>query len=226
MADQKRWFKVWVSILDDPHFQELSLEDIGRWTLLGALTAFVGTKGRLRTPAGARRLREALRMNGADPLKEVIERLPSVSFEEGKKDNPERCVTWTHWQRYQRDSTVAERVKRLRSKRRGEEKRSRGEVEEKRKPPPSIPPPVQFHVPARIEEALGRAPTLHAVAKLHTPAFWQAQVRANSGVNFADEILKAEAWLTSNPGRAPRKDLARFLHNWLARADRPPDTEE
>ena len=123
MADQKRWFKVWVSILDDPHFQELSLEDIGRWTLLGALTAFVGTKGRLRTPAGARRLRETLRMNGADPLKEVIERLPSVSFEEGKTDNAERCVTWKHWQHYQRDSTVVERVKRLRSKRREEERR-------------------------------------------------------------------------------------------------------
>ena len=85
---------------------------------------------------------------------------------------------------------------------------------------------MSFQIPTRVQEALRRAPVLGAVGRLQEPAFWQAQVRANAGVNFGDEILKAEAWLVANPARAPRKDLARFLHNWLGRADRPPDTEE
>ena len=70
-----------------------------------------------------------------------------------------------------------------------------------------------------ISNALDRAAKLGAVATLRTMPFWRANIRATNGhVQYADEILKAEAWLTANPTRAPRKDLARFLHNWLARA--------
>jgi hypothetical protein len=46
-----------------------------------------------------------------------------VSFEEGKTDNDKISVTYENWLHYQEDSTVALRVKRLREKRRGEEKR-------------------------------------------------------------------------------------------------------
>src|SRR5262245_44175171 len=56
MADQGRWFKVWTSILDDPDFQELSLEDVGRWALLGAMTKLVGTSGVLVVNGTGRRL--------------------------------------------------------------------------------------------------------------------------------------------------------------------------
>ena len=128
MADQKRWFKVWTSILDDPHFQELSLEDIGRWTLVGAMLAGVGSGGRLRSPAGARRLREVLRTDNIGTLKLALSRLPNVHVEEGKCDNGDFTVTMDKWSYYQVDRTVGERVKRLRSKRREEEKRE----EEKR----------------------------------------------------------------------------------------------
>jgi hypothetical protein len=51
--------------------------------------------------------------------------------------------------------------------------------------------------------------------------FWRAEVRANGEVDLPAEILKAEAWMAANPNKAPRKDLPRFLHNWLSRADRP-----
>ena len=74
-------------------------------------------------------------------------------------------------------------------------------------------------IPPHILDALNRAPLLSQVPRLRVPAFWQASVRATNGhVRYAEEVLKAEAWLTANPTRAPKKDLARFLHNWLTRA--------
>ena len=84
------------------------------------------------------------------------------------------------------------------------------------------PPPgnVTFRINDRILSALDRAPMLGRVPRLRDPLWWQAELRANPGVALADEVLKAEAWLRTNPNRAPRKDSARFFHNWLARADR------
>ena len=84
----------------------------------------------------------------------------------------------------------------------------------------SAPRRIVFHVPASVTAALDRAPILGAVDRLRRPEFWQAEVRANPGVPYADEILKAEAWLSANPSRAPRKDFPRFVHTWLGRADR------
>ena len=89
--------------------------------------------------------------------------------------------------------------------------------------PASPPHRVQFQVPVSVSAALDRAPTLGAVPRLRLPDYWQAEVRANPGVAYADEILKAEAWLKANPARAPRKDFPRFLHTWLGRAERNGD---
>ena len=134
MADQKRWFKVWVSILDDPHFQELSLEDIGRWTLLGAMTAFVGNRDQIASPNASRRLREVLRVESEAALRDAIQRLPSVAVEEGKNSERTFVVTWRNWHKYQKDAMAAQRMKTLRSKRRGEE-----EEKKKRKLSPPSP---------------------------------------------------------------------------------------
>jgi hypothetical protein len=137
MADQGRWFKVWTSILDDPHFQELALEDIGRWVLLGAMTKFVGTDGVLNF-RGVRRVCEVLRCPRTE-LQSVIERLPNVSLtvsiEEGTSVNGEFTVTFKNWTKYQLDSTVAERVKALRYKRRRDKKRK------EKNPSPRVPSP-------------------------------------------------------------------------------------
>ena len=79
---------------------------------------------------------------------------------------------------------------------------------------------IQFEIPPSIQHALSRAPILGAVPRLQHPVWWQAQVRAHGrrGVDFAAELLNAEAWLTSNPTRAPRKDHPGFLHRWFKRA--------
>lgn len=80
-----------------------------------------------------------------------------------------------------------------------------------------------FKIPDAVARALDRAPRLGSIKALRNPAFWQAQVRACPGVDFPDEVLKAEAWMAANPQRAARRDYSRFLHNWLVRAkgDRP-----
>ena len=41
------------------------------------------------------------------------------------------------------------------------------------------------------QSALTRAPRLTETPRLHAPAFWQAQIRARPGVDFAVEVLKA-----------------------------------
>lgn len=83
-----------------------------------------------------------------------------------------------------------------------------------------------FRVPASVLEALTKSPTLGAAPRLRTPAYWQAEVRANPGVDFAREVLKAEAWMQANPTKAPKRDFPRFLHTWLSRADREADDAE
>ena len=85
-------------------------------------------------------------------------------------------------------------------------------------PPSAAPATLASELPT-ISSALDKAVKLGAVPTLRGMPFWRANIRATNGhVQYADEILKAEAWLTANPTRAPRKDLARFLHNWLSRA--------
>jgi hypothetical protein len=222
VADLKRWFKVWTAILDDPGHVDLSLEDVGRWTRLGAMTALAGKGGRLVINPPAKRLLQVLETSTLSDAKVVIKRLPNVLIEEGKNDNGGFSVTWRNWSKYQSDSTVYSRVKRLRSKRRGEEKREeekRGEEKHAATPSPTGEP--EFKVNPEIQSALMQAPRLGAVSRLWSVEFWRAEVRANGEVDLPAEILKAEAWMAANPTKAPRKDLPRFLHNWLSRAERP-----
>lgn len=105
------------------------------------------------------------------------------------------------------------------SRNRGIEKR--GVVQNGASAPTHTPAAIAFEIPASVQQALSRAPILGAVKRLQEPAWWQAQVRANGrrGIDFAAELLKAEAWLTTNPRRAPKHDHARFLHSWLGRAE-------
>lgn len=77
-----------------------------------------------------------------------------------------------------------------------------------------------FAIPEQILHALGRAPRLNAVASLHALAFWQAELRANPGVELDREILKAEAYLTANPDKHYTR-LSTFLHRWFSHANRP-----
>jgi len=167
MADQKRWFKVWTSITANAHFAEMSLEDIGRWVLLGAAMALDGDNGCLEVPSRGTELCRLLRVPTRSEALATLMRWPSVyvsderiTWPHGHEKPPvsagtiwrggtvvsdrgdamRRCrggdpleewctrydtlfVTWKNWKKYQEDSTVAQRMKTLRSKRRREERR-------------------------------------------------------------------------------------------------------
>jgi hypothetical protein len=84
---------------------------------------------------------------------------------------------------------------------------------------------VQFKIPPDVEEALTKCPAFRSVTRLADPAWWQGELRANNekGVRYASEVLRAQAWLNTNSRRAPRRDMARFLHNWFDRANGGPE---
>ena len=109
------------------------------------------------------------------------------------------------------------RQERNATKKRGEETKKRGE---ETPPPTETPPGVEFSIPKSILEALSQCRRLGGAAVLQKPMFWRAEVRANEGVDFAKELLKAEAWLESHPSQANKQDWAKFIHGWLGRAER------
>lgn len=217
MADQQRWFKFWCSAPSDDDIQALPVSDRWAWAAFGAHTKRHGTRGRITVSATNTALAAEM---GVPPsaLFDTIKRLPHLHYEEGNPVNGPLVVTWDNWSKYQEDSTVAQRVARLRSKRREEE--SRREKNKKRTVPPSpsatLSDGIVFRIPASVTGALDRAPRLGSAAKLREPSWWQAHVRAFGQVDFSQEIVKAEAWLATKGEH--RKDMARFLHNWLSNA--------
>lgn len=126
MADNGRWFKVWTSILADPDFQGLTREQRGDWVTFGALTKSAGDRGVLVTHGrGVDAVARTLQCEVGD-LVARLNALPNVHATCTNRDNGSDVVTltvrWANWRKYQEDATVAQRVKALRSKRRGEEK--------------------------------------------------------------------------------------------------------
>jgi len=122
---------VWTSIVSDDDFDPSrpeGLEAVGRFCILGAYTALHGNKGVVDiAPATLFRL---MNVQSLDEIR-GNSTFTNVSFEEGKNRYGKVTVTWQKWQKYQVDSTVAERMRELRSKKRREEKRGeerRGDV--------------------------------------------------------------------------------------------------
>jgi hypothetical protein len=147
MADQLKWFKVWTSILSDDDFdpfREGTLADTGRWMRLGAYTALHGNSGSVEI------MKDTLfRLLNVTDIGELTCKLmfKNVLFEEGKNRDGKITVTFHKWHKYQIDSTAALRMKTLRIKRRGEERRIRGD--KKRIPP--YPPQTDSELWQRFE---------------------------------------------------------------------------
>ena len=131
MADQARWFKLWCSAPSDDHIQGLPVADRWAWAVLGAYTKLHGTRGSVQVSATNAVLAAEMGIPVTD-LVATLARLPHVTCQ--NSDNGVVTVTWKNWIKYQEDSTIAERVSRLRSKKRREEKR-----EESKEVPP-LPP--------------------------------------------------------------------------------------
>jgi len=123
MADQKKWFKVWTSIVSDDDFDPsrvTGLLSLGRFCILGAYTALHGERGVVDIMPDT--LFRILQTQSIDELREDLA-LKNVTFEERKNRHGKITVTWAKWIKYQEDSTQAERARASRSKRRGEEMR-------------------------------------------------------------------------------------------------------
>ncbi|HXN06305.1 MAG TPA: hypothetical protein VN944_04470 [Nitrospiria bacterium] len=121
MADLKRWFKVWTAILSDDDFDPSrpgTLESIGRFSLLGAYMALHGERGVVDIMPDT--LFRLMQVKNLDELRSQMT-LKNIVFEEGKNRYGKITVTWGKWSKFQEDSSVAERMKLLRNKRREEE---------------------------------------------------------------------------------------------------------
>ena len=219
MADNLRWFKVWTTIASDPHFQEMSLEDMGRWIVLGALTAAHGVNGKLPVTPNATVICRHMNCT-KDELKVVLKRLPNIIFEEGKTDYASGTVTWKNWHKYQRDSTVAQRVKALRSKRRGEERRE----EEKRSKdscserPGSSEPAISPYIISILEECKH----LKCLSNGIHGDFWDnflgiVEPYKLDSVWLNSTLRRWNQWFEDNPTKRSRSDkrLRSRLLMWL-----------
>ena len=122
MSDQKKWFKLWHSALSDDALCRLPTSVRWAWVALGAHTKVHGERGVVKI-SGTNSVLAAQMGVAVDVLKDTILMLPHIHVGDENCDNGEFTVTWKNWRYFQEDSTVASRVSRLRSKRRGEEKR-------------------------------------------------------------------------------------------------------
>lgn len=224
MGDQGRWFKLWVSATADPDLRNMSLEGVGRWCLFGAFLKVHGKRGHLIIKSPALALQDLFRVASFEAVKDVLQGFPNCSVTEVTNSPVTLEIEWLNWHKYQDDAS-GDRVRRWRAeqrksrnaiKKRGEETKKRREEQ----PPPDPPPAVEFSIPKSILDALDQSSHLRTIPALRNPIFWRAEVRANEGVDFGREVLKAEAWLVSHPNQAHKQDWAKFMHGWLGRAER------
>ena len=128
MADQKRWFKVWTSIISDDDFdpsRPCGLVSLGRFSILGAYTALHGRGGIVNImPDTLFRITQA---QSLDELRSDLA-LKNVTFEESKNCNGKITVTWYHWHAFQVEESSTSRVRRWREK-----NRKCNEAEERRR---------------------------------------------------------------------------------------------
>jgi len=205
MSDQKKWFKVWTSIIDDPDFEEMSLEDIGRWTLLGASTALNGSKGVLQVPGEGKHLCRLIRVSSFNDAKTVISRLPKVVL----NCHDVRTVTFSNWLKYQVDDS-SKRQEMSRSKKRREEKREEEKRRENKK---------KKTTPNGVAKEKAASQVKPSRPSPDDPD-WVKSLKANpayQGIDVDRMIGKMRAWCEVR-GKEPTR--ARLL-NWLNREDKP-----
>lgn len=220
MADQKRWFKVWCSIALDPSFLAMPPDVVGRWVLLGAWVAQHGNGGVLVAPVEA--VRHVLRLRD-DDVTLTLQMMPHVNteFRDG-----EITVTFLNWNKYQSDSTHAERQKRFRDRSRDGDKKRR---EEKRRDTPKAPVDVTLTLPLNVDgfdafwalypRRVAKQAAVSAWAKLHPAEDLRVrimnalavQVQRDYSKREPEKIPHAATWLN---GRRWEDEVAEGLKGY------------
>ena len=108
MADQKKWFKVWTTLLIDS--LSTKIDDIGRFTVLGCLIASRGENGKLVTDK--KTLQMLLQCNEISP--KFIKEFNVIIEDIEDTGNGNLSVTFKNWNKYQIDSTGYDRQQRYR----------------------------------------------------------------------------------------------------------------
>jgi len=108
VADQKKWFKVWTTLLIDS--LSTKIDDIGRFAVLGCLIATRGENGKLVTDK--KTLQTLLQCKEISP--EFTKMFNVIIEEIGDTCNGNISVTLKNWHKYQVDTTGYERQQRYR----------------------------------------------------------------------------------------------------------------
>jgi len=113
-----KWFKLWATAPTDAELQ--ALDPSMRWAWIGAAcyTAIHGTKGVLTLPVNGLAGLALFMAVESSTVTEALRKLPHLTV---KIVTRNVTVTWDNWQRFQQDTSAAERMRRYRQ-RRGEEK--------------------------------------------------------------------------------------------------------
>jgi hypothetical protein len=208
MADNKKWFKVFNSILTDPSFLDLPVEKIGQWTLLGALISLHGNGGKITikeaTLAKLLRIRNDNNMDlflpRNDNANDNILVLPNVEMKRDESDNGKVTVIMKNWSKYQLDSTGYERLKRHRAKQNDNGVREDKKREDKTKTRKKIKD-VVFVLPDWIQKESWES-FIEMRNKMKKPATEKAKVLV------VEELVKLKA-----RGHDPEKVLAQSIRN-------------
>ena len=114
MADQLRWWKLWVSVLTDENLANLPMDDCWRWAMLGVWLRVHGEGGSAISRAPHEALASTFRLTShggsyggrqamARRVREILTRLPGVIVDE----IPEGLrISMRNWRKYQEDSSV------------------------------------------------------------------------------------------------------------------------
>jgi len=208
-ADQGRWFKLWVSALNDPDLRNLPIEDFGRWCIFGAYLKLHGHDGRITLREPALALQELLRLPSFEAVVKILASFPNCNATPVTTASVTVDIEWLNWQRYQGDY-CGDRVRRYRDKKRtlsnGPILDSVTGIEEKR----------------REEKRRDKKRRRGNHVVLSDDQFLDS-LRSNpayKGLDIDTEMGKLDAWLLTPRGVGKKKTRGRVVA-WLNRADKP-----
>ena len=194
MADQKKWFKVWTTLLIDS--LSTKIDDIGRFTVLGCLIASRGENGKLVTDR--KTLQMLLQCNEISP--KFIKEFNIILEEIEDTGNGNLSVTFKNWNKYQVDSTGYDRQQRYRDSH-------------------SVTAKVTAKVTA--QDKIRRDKNREEESNTENIALFLTKLKENPAYKKIDvgrELSKMDAWLLTPKGKGRKKTKA-FIVNWLNKID-------
>jgi uncharacterized phage protein (TIGR02220 family) len=139
MADNGRWWKLWVTAPYDPDLGSLSLDDFARWCLFGVYLKVHGENGVVHLTDPALPVQNIFRVSSFESVLAVLQKFPNCSVTSVTNTTVTYKIEWCNWAKYQGDFS-GDRVRKHRAKsaprvtdqeeKRGEEKR--GEEKEQK----------------------------------------------------------------------------------------------